>query len=248
MLDEDVSPESEEDKSHTYPLALPPLSPTPLNHSDCCLGLSTTLVQCILDILHPKIPSLQIPALPVLSIGSGTGLFEALLTTLSPRGTIEVHGVEVSSSSSANKYLSLHLRHTVPTTFTLYDDATHFPVWIFVYPRDPRLVRVYLELAAASGRQVTLIFLGPKADFLPASNSEGEDGDGEAQQDTFADVLGSFSDHMERCHDFIEHDETTGPVCNSGDGAAFSKPFRASIFSSADAGLPSYEVLCVLRV
>ncbi|KIV85022.1 hypothetical protein PV11_00760 [Exophiala sideris] len=249
MLDEDVSPEPEEDNSHTsFPLPLPHLSTTPLNHPDCCLSLSTTLIHRIVDILRPDAHSPPSTTLSVLSIGSGTGLLEAILATHAPTGALEVHGVEVFSSSSANKYIPTHLRHIVPSTSAMYEDATDFPVWIFIYPRDPRLVRQYLDLAVKNeqARQVTFLFLGPKADFLPPASGEGDDGDGEAQQDTFADVLGSFSDHIERCHDFVEQDESTSLKHSSDNGSTFDKPFRASVFSSTDAGLPSYEVLCVL--
>lgn len=243
MRDESIDPGPEEDNPLSFPLPLPPLRSTSLHHPDCCLGLSTTLLNCILDILPT--PSPQSRPLPVLSIGSGTGLFEALLATDAPKEAIEVHGVEVASSSSANKYLPLYLRHSVASTSTLYDDASDFGAWIFVYPRDPRLVRKYLNFVVVSGQNVTILFLGPKADFLPPTNP-GASEDEEAQE-SFANVLGSFSDHIERCHDFIRQDESTSLARTVGDDSACSKPFKASVFSSTDAGLPSYEVLCVLR-
>lgn len=244
MRDEDIDLELEEEDSLSCPLPLPLLSSNPVHHPDCCLGLSTTLTSCILAILPTD--STQLIPLPVLSIGSGTGLFEALLSAHAPKEAIEVHGVEVVSSSSANRYLPVYLRHSVASTSALYDNASDFGAWIFVYPRDPRLVRKYLDLAVVSGQNVTALFLGPKADFLPSTNT-GSPEDGELQE-TFADVLGSFSDHIQRCHDFVEQqDENTSLARPARDDSAFSRPFRASIFSSTDAGLPSYEVLCVLQ-
>ncbi|KIW56718.1 hypothetical protein PV05_05354 [Exophiala xenobiotica] len=261
----DDGSQSEEDDA----LPLPTLTESPLHHPDSCLGLSSSLLGTILDILQPHRiapePSStgRSTKLKCLSIGSGAGLFEALLRNHDP-GLLEVYGLEVSSSTNANKYLPQHRRHTVQSTSTLYEEASEYDVWLFVYPRDPRLVRQYLELACRTKDTRVILFLGPKADFLPPHRGDNdvlaaaEDKERPAQE-TFAAVLGSFSDHIEVCQEFsrCEDDLLNVPSQESQPGQAQSvhdssetshkKPFRSSIYSSSEIGLTSYEILCVLR-
>ncbi|KAK5271828.1 hypothetical protein LTR96_003656 [Exophiala xenobiotica] len=264
FVSDDGSQSEEED-----PLPLPTLTENPLHHPDCCLGLSASLLGTILDILQPHIASESSPTgtqrkTKCLSIGSGTGLFEALLRNYAP-GLLEVHGLEVSSSTNANKYLPKHMRHTVPSTSTFYEEASEYDVWLFVYPRDPRLVRRYREVASENEDPTMILFLGPKADFLPpyGDNDEAAAAENEEKpvQETFAAVLGSFSDHIEVCQEFSRHEygllnvpASQEPrlgqeqsVHDSSNKTSHNKPFRSSIYSSADIGLTSYEILCVLR-
>ncbi|KAK7888204.1 hypothetical protein LTR67_009081 [Exophiala xenobiotica] len=263
-ISDDGSQSEEED-----PLPLPTLTETPLHHSDCCLGLSASLLGTILDIFQPHIASESSSTkrptkTKCLSIGSGTGLFEALLRNYAP-GLLEVHGLEVSSSTNANKYLPKYMRHTVQSTSTFYEEASEYDIWLVVYPRDPRLVKRYLEVASETEDPRMILFLGPKADFLPPYGDNDETADAENEQrpvqEMFASVLGSFSDHIEVCQEFSRHEY--GPlnvpasqeprlgqeqsVHDSSNKTSHKKPFRSSIYSSPDIGLTSYEILCVLR-
>ncbi|KIW47377.1 uncharacterized protein PV06_00077 [Exophiala oligosperma] len=251
------------DKRDDLPLPLPTLSSTPVQHPDCCLGLSTALLDTILHIFH----AYSQPANPrestkdrvrCLSIGSGTGLFEATLITSSARNRhsfdLDLLGLEVASSTTANKYLPHELRCTVPSTSSLYDEASEFDVWIFVYPRDPNLAKKYLDLAACerSKNPRLVLFLGPKADFLPGHETQDE-----PQQQTFPDVLGSVSDHLDVCRNLMDQEDDAGPqdldlssrcsgACTCKSNNNKSRPFHATILSSPTIGITSYETLCVL--
>jgi hypothetical protein len=263
-LSDDGSQSEEEDL-----LPLPTLTESPLHQPDCCLGFSASLLGTILDILQPHIASESSPTrrptkTKCLSIGSGTGLFEALLRNYAP-GLVEVHGLEVSSSTNANKYLPEHMRRTVQSTSTLYEEASEYDVWLFVYPRDPRLVRRYLEVASENKDPRMILFLGPKADFLPPVGNDyyetaAAENEEKPAQETFAAVLGSFSDHIEVCQEFSRHEYSLlnvpasqeprpGPaqIVLDPSETSHKSPFRSSIYSSPDIGLTSYEVLCVLR-
>jgi hypothetical protein len=152
------------------------LGETPIRHADCCLGISTTLLECIDSV------TLQDPSRPpglVLSVGSGSGLFESLILERwtsqgKPGWTIE--GVEVQqsglslatiASTSANKYLPEPNYSTVKGTWDLSTRARVASVFMFVYPRSPCLVTQYCQ-AFSLGRDTqlhTLLWLGPKCDW-----------------------------------------------------------------------------------
>lgn len=132
---------------------LPPLSNIPLQHADCCAALSSTLVTKFARSL-PSGPALT------LSIGSGSGILEALI--LRDKPDICLQAIEVSPY--INHYLSAENLQIVSGTWDLCALAATSTAWIFVYPREFSLVEKYLENFGLAAVQL-LIFLGPKADI-----------------------------------------------------------------------------------
>ena len=132
---------------------LPELSKTPVHHVDCCATLSSTLVAKLAQSL-PSGPALT------LSIGSGTGLLEALI--LRDRPDLCLQAIEVSQD--INHYLSAKNLQIVSGTWDLCALAANSIAWIFIYPREFSLVEKYLQEFGLKAVQC-LIFLGPKADM-----------------------------------------------------------------------------------
>ena len=126
----------------------------PKHHADCCLAISRRLLDTLTSIL------LHAPR-QVLSIGSGTGLLEDTLLRYSS-GTINLIGVEVSPT--VNKYLPESNLHVVNGTWAMYPDAHLAAAWVFVYPREPKLLNRYLS-AQAHGALETIVWLGPRSDW-----------------------------------------------------------------------------------
>lgn len=132
---------------------LPQLSILPTHHPDCCCSLSIPLIDTLVKLLWPA-PSLMI------SIGSGTGLLEALL--LKKRSQITLKAIE--ASNTANQYMREEDLHIVRGTWDICYLAADAKTWLFVYPREPHLLSRYLQ--AYGSRSVRLIiWIGPKADF-----------------------------------------------------------------------------------
>ncbi|KAL4809191.1 hypothetical protein BDV18DRAFT_131372 [Aspergillus unguis] len=131
------------------------LSPSPTAFPNCCLSLSTTLLDHVASVL-PQTPDFT------LSIGSGSGLLEALITHRRPN--VSVEGVEVSSS--VNIYIAEQDMNVVTGTWDLLPRASQAKAWMFVYPREPKLVTKYIE-AYGHGRQGAemILWLGPRADW-----------------------------------------------------------------------------------
>ncbi|KAL4975649.1 hypothetical protein BDW66DRAFT_137018 [Aspergillus desertorum] len=128
------------------------LSPSPAAFPDCCLALSTPLIDRLASLL---------PATPhfTLSIGSGAGLLEALLAYRHPNVSIE--GVEVNSS--VNLYIADEDMNVVSGTWDLLPRASDATAWMFVYPREPKLVTKYME---SYGHGIKIIlWLGPRVDW-----------------------------------------------------------------------------------
>lgn len=158
---------------YTMTLPLPSLSLSPIRHQHCCLSLSSTL----LNTVHRHITDItgqQSPPSTSLSIGSGTGLFEALLlrhlqTDLSPDITIEGVEVEQSSHGLLNRYLPEQYHGAVRSTRDLTPRVDDDDVrgLIFVYPRQPDLVSRYIQRLRSQRRNVdaVVIWLGPQADW-----------------------------------------------------------------------------------
>lgn len=132
---------------------LPLLTSIPAHHPDCCAAISSVLVETIAHILPPR-PSLTI------SIGSGTGLFEALLLQEQPAKDIEA--VEVSSH--INQYLPDEKVNVVRGTWDLCLLASDAIAWMFIYPREISLMGMYFEKFSPSKTRM-LLWLGPCADF-----------------------------------------------------------------------------------
>ena len=132
---------------------LPEISRTPSQHADCCVSLSSSLLSTLRDNL-PCSPSI------ILSIGSGRGLLEALI--LHDHSDLELFGVEVSTQ--VNQYLLQDRLHVVNGTWDLDPTAWSAQAWVFVYPREPRLLWKYLaNYGLGSVRKI--IWLGPRADL-----------------------------------------------------------------------------------
>lgn len=148
---------------------LPKLNDNPSRHPGFCLSISTKLIRTLTTVLTNNGPETSNNL--ILSVGSGSGLLEAhLLNHLSPQprstSPFTVRGVEVRSSPAAapvNKYLPEHHSVTVRGTWELSPFLKSADTLLFVYPRDPELVRRYLAARPASLRLV--LWLGPRADW-----------------------------------------------------------------------------------
>ena len=136
-------------------LRLPELSLEPGFHRHCCTSLSIVKMQSILKVLPNGHCS-------ILSIGSGSGLLEVLLTQENPR--LHIEGVEVSDS--INKYLPVDRMNIVRGTWDVCGRAAHVSSWLFVYPRSPDLVRKYLERFGQSPDLEVILWIGPRDDWL----------------------------------------------------------------------------------
>jgi hypothetical protein len=131
---------------------LPQLSDRPFLHPHCCLGLSKVVL---------KIVSEQLPKnVLILSIGSGTGLLEALLLKEYPN--LQIEGVEVNHS--VNRYLDQENAHVVKGTWEVSSRATEATTLLFVYPRGWSLIRKYLGRFGESKTLESIVLLGPQAD------------------------------------------------------------------------------------
>ncbi|KAK4196609.1 hypothetical protein QBC40DRAFT_209124, partial [Triangularia verruculosa] len=133
---------------------LPNLSTTPTRHPSSCCSLSLPL----LSLLHTLLPP---PPRLVLSIGSGNGLLEALLLHHYPDRSSSFYGVEVSASKPVNVFLPEQNSLTVAGTWAVVDNGllSEVGALMFVYPRQPSLVRTYLERWEG-----VVVWIGPRAD------------------------------------------------------------------------------------
>ena len=118
------------------------------------MSLSTTILDEILLVL-PKKPS------KIMSIGSGSGLLEALLINHCP--DIDIEGVEVNSS--VNRYLPSHQIRIVKGTWDLCREAQQIEAWMFVYPRSPDLLKHYFDQYGRSSCLQKVIWIGPIVDW-----------------------------------------------------------------------------------
>ena len=178
------------------PKQLPILTRDPRHHPDCCLSLSTILITHLTSLFTTLLPPHRGNPGPVrdgvkrtvLSIGSGTGLLEALINqSLSEDAfgalqnaqlgiglnLLHVEGIEVHATPPVNRYLEEWSCHEVKGTWDLCEMAGEDDVraWMFVYPRDVGLVGRYVDmLPTESGegraRSVEMIFwAGPRCDI-----------------------------------------------------------------------------------
>ena len=121
---------------------------------DCCSSLSVPFIEHLTTLLPPD-PSLT------LSVGSGSGLLEALL--LHRRPTLNLKAVEVPPTN--NKYMPKDRVQIVHGYRDLCGLAADASAWMFVYPRDSRLLRNYFQ-AFGDQRCELIIWVGPRADQL----------------------------------------------------------------------------------
>jgi hypothetical protein len=206
---------------------LPKISSVASQLPDCCLSISTKL----LDILIQEVLSSSGHKLrtgTILSIGSGSGLLEALLLdrlqaeniatndivnagTLGKRD-LSVIGVEVyqAEGDPINKYLPEQAVATVRGTYSLSPLVSEGGVCalLFVYPRQKRLVAEYVEQVVKGKTSCDVIlWLGPLADWT----------------------------EFESC--------LKGSSAESG--VILNEP---TVISGEDSGLAEYELLAVTRV
>lgn len=104
------------------------------------------------------------PAL-TLSIGSGTGLLEALL--LHQRPSLHLKAVEVPSTN--NKYMPVDRLEIVNGYRDLCNLAADASAWMFIYPRDPWLIQKYVQFCGDQKCEL-IIWIGPKADLPELEN------------------------------------------------------------------------------
>ena len=134
-------------------MSLPELSLHPRHHPDSCTSLSLHLLRTLRDLLAPSTSI-------TLSIGSGTGLLEALLLHHFP--SLDIAGVEVSAT--VNKYLSEPKLHVVNHTSALCPAAEGASALLFVYPRDGKLIENYVREYGGRSMQSVLLII-PQADY-----------------------------------------------------------------------------------
>ena len=137
---------------------LPCLTSTPVHHPDCCASLTSTLIARILQYLPPR------PAFTI-SIGSGTGLLEALI--LQARPDVHLEAVEVLGAT-LNRYLADESIHLVAGTWDVCSRASKATVWMFIYPRETSLLHKYFDELGIDSVEL-VVWLGPRADY-PAMN------------------------------------------------------------------------------
>ncbi|PLB46219.1 hypothetical protein P170DRAFT_439873 [Aspergillus steynii IBT 23096] len=130
------------------------LSPTPKAFPNCCLSISRTLTSHLASLL-PKKPSFTV------SIGSGSGLLEALISHR--HSDVLIEGVEVNST--VNRYILEPDMNVVHGTWDLHPRVREAAAWMFVYPREPKLVSKYLETFSADEVEI-IVWLGPRADWV----------------------------------------------------------------------------------
>ncbi|RYP85304.1 hypothetical protein DL770_005050 [Monosporascus sp. CRB-9-2] len=156
---------------------LPEVTDEPKHYPDCCLSISRGLLDVLTDTFRTAAETG-----PVLSIGSGSGLLEALLqsrwtaasasasdntttattTTNSAAASPRIEGVEVHAS--VNRYLPAAAVGTVKGTWEVSPRARSDPAvaaLLFAYPRSPALVSRYLREAEAS----VAVWLGHRSDW-----------------------------------------------------------------------------------
>ena len=130
----------------------------PEHFPDCCAGVSRPLMHAIID----RLP--QDPAL-ILSVGSGSGRFEAVLleVALVDRARVlHLRGVEVPPC--INRHLDKDRVFRVPCTMSLHPEAFFASAWLFVYPRRASLVAKYLD-AFTDGAMEMVSWLGHRNDW-----------------------------------------------------------------------------------
>ncbi|KAL0941648.1 uncharacterized protein CTRU02_204411 [Colletotrichum truncatum] len=154
LMDDDEAVSS----SPFTPAPLPQLTNEAQTITDSCLSLSIPLLRAI----HACVP--RAPAIS-LSIGSGTGLVEALLQSL-PDQPYPINLVSVEVAPSPNKYHAPH--RTVPGTWALDPLASEAGAWLFVYPKQVALVKEYMAALFdndGGGSPETVIYIGPRMDW-----------------------------------------------------------------------------------
>ncbi|KAF8192774.1 hypothetical protein K438DRAFT_1969900 [Mycena galopus ATCC 62051] len=149
---------------------LPTLTASASRHPSSCASLSLPL----LDLLDPVLPP---PSGLTLSVGSGTGLLEALFLQRHPHRSSpdSFLGVEVAQDRPINRFLPETNTAVVLGTWAVASDKVeHAEGLMFIYPRQPALVRAYL---ARGTRVRTVVWIGPRCDVRDFEDVMGEWGE-----------------------------------------------------------------------
>ncbi|GAM88861.1 hypothetical protein ANO11243_068950 [Dothideomycetidae sp. 11243] len=125
----------------------------PQHHPDCCVALSGGFIELLASHL-PKSPEL------VLSIGCGSGLLEFLLQSQDDR--LDLRAIEVDRA--VPQYLPESCVSIVDGTWATHPVASEAAAWMFVYPREPKLVRLYIE-RHMSPLLRSIVWIGPRNDW-----------------------------------------------------------------------------------
>ena len=139
------------------------ISNNPKQHPDCCLSLSQKVLDTLEELIRRYVCT-NGRSTSLLSVGCGSGLFEALLAShLQKHGLkhVLVEGVEVPSTEAP--YLNAEEVHRVHGSWDIFGGARNADVLLFVYPRTGQLIQQYLKNYQANTRLV--IWLGPRADW-----------------------------------------------------------------------------------
>ncbi|EWG40046.1 hypothetical protein FVEG_02616 [Fusarium verticillioides 7600] len=168
------------------------LQGAPIRSPDCCLSLSYKLFRNLVNAIPNTTLSLdhakrETPT--VLSIGSGSGLLEALfldyINSHRQRGSfghamVSIEGVEVQQlgmREHVNSYLPEQAIHTVRGSWDVTSRLQDSDVsaLMFVYPRQPALISQYIKVIAEQDLKVeAIVWLGPMVDwevFEPCFNT-----------------------------------------------------------------------------
>ena len=150
---------------------LPRLSRESTFYPSCCCSISTDLIQKLAYSL-PSDPDIT------LSIGSGSGLLEALLLREKP--ALNLHVIEVSRN--INVFLPEERVQLVNGTRTLCPFAEKATTWLFIYPRDLGLIQQYAR-SYGTGSVKQIVWIGPLKDVEEAASSSlGQDWSKEATE------------------------------------------------------------------
>ena len=146
------------DMEASVAITLDSLSEKPVHFGDCCPGVSKPLINALLD----RLP--QDPAL-ILSVGSGSGLFEAIMVQVAEKDrgrSLNLRGIEVPPC--INRHLPQDRVLRVPCSMSLHPEAFLASALMFVYPRRANLVAMYLD-AFLDGALETIVWLGHRNDW-----------------------------------------------------------------------------------
>ncbi|KAI1335889.1 hypothetical protein F5Y15DRAFT_427402 [Xylariaceae sp. FL0016] len=205
-------------------MPLPSLSPNPTRHPNLCLSISRPLFAKLRSLLPPHSPSVLTT---LLSIGCGSGLLEALLQAYlqDTNTTAAIVGVEVLSASVPHLPPD-RVRRVKGTWDVVTDAAAAADAWMWAYPREPRLVRCYLDKFGLRRRRV------------------GGD-DGQQQQQQQLEAAGDAETSRSRVRRVI----WLGPRVDWGDyeGVLRDSVFGENIevFCGSEAGLAEEEMMAV---
>lgn len=154
---------------------LPKITDEPRHQPDCCLSISTKLLDIITNTFNSSVGVSENGL--VLSIGSGSGLLEALLlsrwsssspstittTTTTLNTNLQIEGVEIRSEPPVNRYLPDPTNFMiVKGSWDIVSSRAHRAVsgMMFVYPRSPALVERYVRDFSSAVPAVTSTVAG----------------------------------------------------------------------------------------